>query len=76
MKLVTVLTTFNAAEADVAYSRLDASGFHPVNTNQTAALSIEGYAQAAGSILIFVQVPEDEAEDARELLAASGTPPS
>ena len=68
MKLVTVFTAFNPAEADLVRSRLDAADFHPVITHGLSALSIDGYALAAGGIL--VQVPEDEAADAREFLAA------
>jgi hypothetical protein len=69
MKLVAVHTAFNPAEADLVRSRLDAAEFHPVITHGLSALSIDGYSLAAGGIL--VQVPEDEAADAREFLAAS-----
>jgi len=75
MQLVTVFTAFNPADADLVRSRLDAAEFHPVITHGLSALSIDGYALAAGGIL--VQVPEDEAEDAREFLApppADGPP--
>ena len=68
MKLVTVSTAFNPALADVARSRLEASGFHPVITHEISALSTDGYSLASGGIL--VQVPEDEVEDALELLNA------
>jgi hypothetical protein len=71
MELVTVFTAFNPAEADLVCSRLDAARFHAVITHGLSALSIDGYSLAAGGIL--VQVPEDEATDAREFLAA---PPS
>jgi len=73
MKLVTVHTAFNPADAQLVRSRLDASGFHAVVQHETAALTLEGYAMAAGGIL--VQVPEDEAADARELLAAADSAP-
>ncbi len=72
MALVTVYTAFNPADAHLIRSRLDASGFHAVVTHETAALSIEGYAMAAGGIQ--VQVPESEAADAKEFLAAGQTP--
>lgn len=69
MQLVTVHTALNPAEADLVRSRLDAAEFHPVITHGLSALSIDGYALAAGGIL--VQVPEDEAADAWEFLVAS-----
>lgn len=48
--------------------RLEAAGFHAVVTNELSALSMDGYALAAGGIL--VQVPDAEADEAREFLAA------
>jgi len=68
MKLVTVLTAFNPAEAQLARSRLEAAGFHPFVAHEDAALSMDGYALAVGGIL--VQVPDDEVADAKELLNA------
>jgi hypothetical protein len=67
MELVTVFSAFSPSDADLVRSRLDAAGFHPVITHGLAATSIEGYSLAAGGIL--VQVPEDEAKDAKEFLA-------
>jgi hypothetical protein len=66
MKLVTVFSTFNPAEAQVVRSRLDASGFHAEVKNELSALSIEGYSMATGGI--EVQVLEDKLEDARQLI--------
>ena len=68
MALVTVCTAFNPAEAPLVRSRLEAAQFHAVVTHELSALSLDGYALAAGGIL--VQVPEAEATDAREFLAA------
>ena len=68
MELVTVFSTFNPGEAELIRSRLDAAEFNATVTHELAALSLEGYSMAAGGVL--VQVPEDEAEDARALLAA------
>lgn len=68
MKLVTVLTAFSPVQADIARSRLEASGFLVILTHEIAALSTDGYSPAVGGIL--VQVPEDEAEDALVLLKA------
>jgi hypothetical protein len=73
MKLVTVLTAFNPSLADVARSRLEVSGFHPVLTHELSALCTDGYSLATGGIL--VQVPDVEAEEARELLNAPDTDP-
>jgi len=67
MKLVTVHTAFNSADAQLVNSRLQAAGFHSVVTGELAALSMDGYSLAAGGIR--VQVPETEVEDAQALLA-------
>ncbi len=72
MALVTVFTAFNPAEAQLVRSRLEAAQFHAVVSHELSALSMDGYALAAGGIR--VQVPESEAADAREFLAAD-TPP-
>ena len=72
MRPVTVYKALNPADAQLVYSRLDAAGFHPFVADEIAALSMDGYALAAGGIL--VQVPAQEAADAREFLAAA-TPP-
>jgi hypothetical protein len=72
MELITVLTALNPMDAQLARSRLEAAGFHPFVTSETAALSIEGYALAAGGIR--VQVPEAEAADAKEFLNAPPAP--
>lgn len=68
MPLVTVSSAFNPADAQLVRSRLEAAGFHAVVTHELSALSLDGYALAAGGIL--VQVPNEEAADAREFLAA------
>jgi hypothetical protein len=72
MHLVTVSTAFNSAEAHLTRSRLDAAGFHPVIKHELSSLSLEGYSLAAGGIL--VQVPETEAEEAKEFLNAPPNP--
>ena len=72
MALVTVFTAFNPADAQLVRSRLDAARFHPFVSHELSALSMDGYALAAGGIL--VQVPEAEAADAKEFLAPD-TPP-
>ena len=72
MSSVTVYTAFNPADAHLVRSRLEAAGFHAVVTNETAALTIEGYAMAAGGVRVLV--PESEAADAKEFLSAGQSP--
>jgi hypothetical protein len=72
MALITVFRAFNPADAHLVRSRLEAAQFHPVVTHELSALSLDGYALAAGGIL--VQVPEQEADEVKEFLAAD-TPP-
>ena len=67
MPLVTVFTAFNPMDAQLVRSRLEAAEFHPTVMHELSALSMDGYAMAAGGIL--VQVPSDEADEARELIA-------
>ena len=69
MPLVTIHRAFNPADAQLVRSRLEVAEFHPVVTNELSALSLDGYALAAGGIL--VQVPEEEAEEARQFLDSS-----
>ena len=69
MSLVTVQTAFNPADAQLARSRLEAAGFHPVVMHELSALSLDGYALAAGGIL--VQVPAEEALEAKDFLTNS-----
>jgi hypothetical protein len=68
MKLITVFQAFNSGEEQLVRSRLEAAGFHPLVAHELSALSMEGYSMAAGGIL--VQVPDAEAADAKEFLAA------
>ncbi len=72
MPLVTVSTAFNPADAQLTRARLEAAGFHAVVSHELSALSLDGYALAAGGIL--VQVPADEAAEAKEFLAAPPPP--
>ncbi len=68
MKLVTVHTAFNPADAELVRSRLEAAEFNVCVKNEIAATTIEGYGLTVGGIQ--VQVPDDEAEEARALLDA------
>jgi hypothetical protein len=72
MKLVTIFTAFNPAEAQLVRSQLDAAGFHVSVAHELSALSMDGYALAAGGIR--VQVPDAEADEAKEFLNAPATP--
>lgn len=71
MQLVTVFTAFNSAEAQLVRSRLEAAGLRAFVADELSALSIEGYAVAAGGIK--VQVPDVDAEAALELIRDGGT---
>ena len=68
MEMVTVYRTFSPAEAQLMRSRLEAAEFHPWLKNETAALSMDGYALAVGGVM--VQVPDNESESALELITA------
>lgn len=70
MHLVTVFTAFNPAEAQLIRSRLEAAGLMVFVADELAALSLDGYALAAGGIR--VQVPEVEAAAALELIRDTG----
>ena len=72
MNPVTIFNAFNPAEAQLVRSRLEAAGFHPFVADELSALSIDGYALAAGGIR--VQVPENEANNAREFLETPNAP--
>ncbi len=73
MQFVTVHTSFNPADADLVRSRLEAAQFHPIVMHALSALSMGGYALAAGGIL--VQVPDAEAADAVKFLKPNDAPP-
>ena len=65
MQFVTVSKEFNDTEAQMKRARLEAAGFHAVIMNEATALWM-GTAIATGGILL--QVPDSEADDAREFL--------
>ena len=73
MSLVTIFKAFNPADAQLVRSRLDAAGFQAIVADELAALSMDGYAMATGGIR--VQVPSEEAEEAKAFLAAEDAPP-
>ncbi len=72
MELVTVFRTFNPAEAQLIASRLEAAGFPVHLDHELAAFSMDGYSMATGGVL--VQVPDDQAKDARELVTSIDAP--
>ena len=74
MDFVTVFTAFNPAQAHLMRSRLEASDFLVNVKNENAALAMDGYSMAVGGIQL--QVPEDQVEDARELIQSIESPES
>jgi hypothetical protein len=69
MDLETVFQTFNIAEAELVRSRLDAAGFDAQVTHELSALSMEGYSMTTGGVR--VEVPSEQAKEARQLIASS-----
>ncbi len=67
MDFATISTTANLAEAQLICSRLEAAGFHPFVANENTASWLAGYSVLAN---VQVQVPETEADDAKEFLNA------
>jgi hypothetical protein len=64
-----VFQTLNVAEAELVCSRLQAAGFDAAVTHALAALSMEGYSLSTGGVR--VEVPADEADEARAFLETS-----
>ena len=71
MNLVTISTAFNPADVHLTRSRLEAAGFHATVAHELSALSMDGYGLAVGGIR--VQVPGEEAKDAKEFLETPTT---
>ncbi len=72
MQLVTVYQTFSPADAQLIRSRLEAANFEATIAHELSALSMEGYSMTTGGIL--VQVPADQAEEARLLIRTRDEP--
>ena len=68
MHPVTVFHAFSAAEAQLVRSRLEVAGYQAQVIHELASLSLDGYSMATGGIL--VQVPDEQAAEARELITA------
>ena len=66
MKLVTVYRTFSSADAQLIRSLLEAAEIPALVSDELASLSMEGYSMSTGGIR--VQVPEEQIENARELI--------
>jgi hypothetical protein len=71
MKFVTVYQTFSSAEAQIIRSRLETAEFLVNVNHELASINMEGYSLATGGIL--VQVPEDQADEARALIHSDGS---
>ena len=68
MKNITIATSFNLADAGLVCARLEAAGFHPFMGNEMASSWLGGTMSTATQLRI--EVPENEAADAKEFLAA------
>ena len=68
--MTTVFSSFNSAESQLVWSRLDAAGFHAEVANEITSLTMEGYSMAAGGIR--VEVLDEEASDALVFLNDPG----
>jgi hypothetical protein len=68
MNPVTIANVLSPADAGLICARLNVAGFHPFMPDEYAALTTDGYTLAIGGIRI--QVPENEAAEAKEFLAA------
>jgi hypothetical protein len=66
MNFVTIFKAMNAAQVQIVRSRLEAADFHTFVPDDLSAFGSDPLALGAGGIRI--QVPEAEAEDAREFL--------
>jgi hypothetical protein len=73
MQMVTVFTALSPVDADLALARLSAADFHPTLSGGLSGIDNPGFGFSPAGIL--VQVPEDEADDAREFLAEPGAAP-
>jgi hypothetical protein len=68
MQLVTVFKTFSAAEAQLVRSRLEVAGYQAEVAHEDASFGMDPSSMVTGGIL--VQVPDEQAEDARSLVTA------
>ena len=66
MDLVTIFKGWNLTDAELVRARLEAAGFHPILQNEFTANVFGGSPNTIAPIR--VEVPKDEADDAREFL--------
>lgn len=66
MSLTTVFTALNPMDAQLIRSLLEAASLHPEVQHELSALSLDGYAMAAGGVL--VKVPDSEVPDALAII--------
>ncbi|MFT4589993.1 MAG: hypothetical protein ACI9VS_003663 [Candidatus Binatia bacterium] len=66
MGFATIQTLLNAAEAGLVRSRLEAAGFHPFIKDINSTLGAPGISEG-----IHLQVPEEEALEAKKFLEES-----
>lgn len=74
MDFVTIRRFFNPADAHLIACQLQTAGLNAFVRDESAAMSLEGYALSVGGIR--VQVPADQAEDAELVLHATPQPPA
>lgn len=67
MRPATIFKTFSQIEAQIIRSHLETAGFHPFVANENGPFTLGGFSK---STLIRVEVPENEAAAARELIDA------
>jgi hypothetical protein len=70
MNFVTISKNWNVEEAQLVRARLESAGFHPAIANEHSGREMLG-----GLGGIVVQVPENEAAEVKEFLAAADVPP-
>ena len=68
MTLITIYHGAHPADTQLVFSRLEAANFHPFIPDENSMFTMEGYGLAIG--LNRIQVPEEEAGDVKEFLAA------
>lgn len=68
MELRTVYTTLSSADANLLRGRLEVGGFDAFLHGEMSGMNLEGYLSAGGGIR--VQVPENQADEARALIEA------
>jgi hypothetical protein len=70
---VTVFSAGNVSDADLIRSRLEVAGFHPVVLNEHSVNLFWG-GFGVPPVSIDIQVPESEANNAKEFLDAPAAP--